>query len=157
MSHKYFVKVVQNEGGKGGKEGRVATLTEPNNPNFPPIIVQSPGEFKGPVDANGKSLAWTPEDIFIASAAVCFFTTFVSIAENSKLEYTSFSITAEGILDKVESIGEMITEITLKPVLTLKNKDSSLEKAKKILEKVENNCLIAKSMKSKIILQPEIK
>lgn len=154
-THKYSIKVVQNLGGKGGAEGRVGTLSEPTNSNFPKIKVQSPAEFKGPADGNQKSLDWTPEDLFVSSVAVCFFTTFVSIAERSNLPYKGLEIVATGKLEKVEGTGQMFTEIEENIMLTIVSEDDR-GKAQKILEKAETNCLIANSMKSKIIPHFEI-
>jgi organic hydroperoxide reductase OsmC/OhrA len=148
--HFYTVKVAQNAGGKGGAEGRVATLSEPNNSHFPKITVQSPQEFKGPKADDGKSLDWTPEDLFVSSVAVCFFTTFVAIAENSKLEYKTLEIVAKGKLEKVEGQGQIISEIEEEVLLKITD-EKDREKALRVLEKVEKGCLIANSMKSKII------
>jgi organic hydroperoxide reductase OsmC/OhrA len=149
--HHYTVKVVQKEGGKGGAEGRVAFLSEPTNPHFVTITVQSPVEFKGPAGPDQKSLYWSPEDLFVSSVAVCFFTTFVSIAENSNLKYKSLSITAIGKLEKLLDHSSLMSEIQEHVELSLETLNDQ-EKAKKIIEKTEKNCLIANSMKSKIIL-----
>jgi organic hydroperoxide reductase OsmC/OhrA len=154
--HYYVAKVEQKSGGKGGAEGRIATLSNPENPNFVQLTVQSPVEFKGPAAPDGRSINWTPEDLFVSSVAVCFFSTFVAIAERSQLEYTKFEITAKGKLEKVEGIGDMITEITEVPIVTLKN-PADHEKAIKILEKVEKNCLVGNSMKSKINVDFQIR
>ena len=146
---------VQNEGEKRGAVARVGKLTEPMNANFTPITIQSPAEFKGPAAENGKSLYWTPEDLFVASLAVCSMTTFVTIAENSNLNYKSLEISAMGRLERGENAPEMFTEIeeTFKLVLLSEN---DRNKALRILEKVDENCLIAKSMKTKIKPKYEI-
>ena len=49
----------------------------------------------------------------------------------------------------------MISEITLMPVLTISNENNK-ERAEILLQKSEDNCLIANSTKSKIIFKPEI-
>jgi uncharacterized OsmC-like protein len=153
--YNYFVKVVQNDGEKRGTTPRVGRLSEPNNPNLVPITIQSPSEFKGPAGENGKSLYWTPEDLYVASLAVCSMTTFVTIAENSNLIYHSLEIYASGRLERGEGAPEMFTEIEETFKLTLiSEKDHS--KALRVLEKVEENCLIAKSMKTKIVSKFEI-
>lgn len=153
--HYYSIKVTQNDGGKGGEQGRVGTLISSTNTNFPKITVQSPAEFKGPKDETGNTLDWTPEDLFVASAAVCLFTTFVAIAENSKLQYSSFSIVANGKLEKLPERGMVISEIEQIVYLSiLKEEDTG--KAERILQKAEKHCLIANSMKTKIILTPKI-
>ena len=156
MSHEYAITVSQVNGGKGGSEGRVGTLDAPNEPSLPVITIQSPAEFKGPADENGKSKDWTPEHLYVASAAVCYFTTFVKIAEASKLKYTGFSMKARGILDEVEGAGRMITEIHQHPTITI-DIQSQEKKAKRVLEKTAESCLIANSMKTKVIDHPVVK
>ena len=94
---------------------------------------------------------WSPEHLFTAAVNSCFMTTFLSIAENSRLEFSSFTCEASGILDQVEG-KFLMTEITLKPVLTLSN-EKDKEKAERILQKSEAVCLISNSITSKVILQ----
>lgn len=149
-THTYQVMIVQNQGGKGGSEGRVATMTDPSNSNFVAIQVQSPAEFKGPGDEKGQSKFWTPDHLFVSSVAVCFFTTFVAISERSNLRYKGLEVHAEGTLDKNAEGIEMITQITEKIHLKLEDL-ADKEKALKICEKTEKLCLIANSMKSKIV------
>ena len=49
-----------------------------------------------------------------------------------------------------------MTEVILEPVVTIKN-ESEREKAEKVLQKSEANCLISNSVKSKITMISEIK
>ena len=81
-------------------------------------------------------------------------TTFLAIAENSRLDFISFNSTATGKLEKVDNMF-MISEIELKPKVILRN-EKDRERALRIIEKSEQACLISNSMKSKIVLSPEI-
>lgn len=81
-------------------------------------------------------------------------TTFLSIAENSKLEFVNFDCKAIGKLESIEGKYQ-ISEVTLLPVLTIVN-EKDREKAERILLKSEAACLISNSVKSKIILKTEI-
>jgi len=128
------------------KEGRVGTLTEPT---LPDIEVATPPEFPG-----GVPNIWSPEHLFVASANVCLMTTFLAIAENSKLEFSSFSCEATGKLEKVDGVF-MISEIELKPKINVPD-DRAAERAGRIIEKSERACLISNSMKTAVILTPEI-
>ncbi len=38
---------------------------------------------------------WSPEHLFTASVSTCFMTTFLAVAENSKLEFKSFTCKAK--------------------------------------------------------------
>ena len=81
-------------------------------------------------------------------------TTFLAIAENSKLDFVSFDSTATGKLEKVDNT-LMISEIELKPKVVLRN-EKDKERALRIIEKSEKACLISNSIKSKIVLSPEV-
>ncbi|MDV4111484.1 osmotically inducible protein OsmC [Elizabethkingia anophelis] len=50
----------------------------------------------------------------------------------------------------------LMTEVILEPVVTIKN-ESEREKAERVLQKSEVNCLISNSVKSKITMIPQIK
>lgn len=128
------------------KDGRVGEITEPT---LPTIAVATPPEFP-----KGVPNYWSPEHLFVASANVCLMTTFLAIAENSKLEFKSFAAEAKGKLEKTDS-GFQITEIEITPKIELLNPADN-ERAKRIIEKSEAHCLISNSMKSKILLHPEI-
>jgi organic hydroperoxide reductase OsmC/OhrA len=83
-------------------------------------------------------------------------TTFLAIAENSKLEFVSFSADAKGKLEKLDGKGFMMTEITLQPKLVIKNARDA-ERASRILEKAEKHCLISNSIKTQTKLEPDIR
>lgn len=103
----------------------------------------------------GIEKVWSPEHLFTAAVNSCLMTTFLSIAENSKLEFKKFSSKAHGKLEQVEG-RYIMSEILLVPSLTILNEDDR-EKAIKVLNKSEAACLISNSVKSKIIFKPEIK
>jgi organic hydroperoxide reductase OsmC/OhrA len=81
-------------------------------------------------------------------------TTFLAIAENSRLEFKTFTCNAIGHLDQVEG-KYMMTEIDLYPSLVI-TKEEDKEKALRVLEKSEKACLISNSILSKVNLHPEI-
>lgn len=98
---------------------------------------------------------WSPEHLLTAAVSSCLMTTFLSIAENSKLEFVSFSCDAKGKLEQVEG-KFLMTEIILEPVLII-TKAEDKEKAERILHKSEAACLISNSIKSKVSMTPIIK
>ena len=127
-------------------EKRKGNLTENN---FPKIEVTTPTEFIG-----GEENVWTPEHLFVASANVCLMTTFLSIAENSKLDFISYNSQGKGMLEKADH-GFMITEIELFPNIVV-SQEKDIARAERIIQKAEHHCLISNSIKSKIILTPKI-
>ena len=118
-------------------------------PHLPDLEVDAPPEFKG------HEGAWTPEHLFVAAVNSCFMTTFLAIAENSKLEFVSFSADAKGKLEKLEGQGFIMTEVVLRPKLLVSHA-RDLERAGRILEKAEKNCLISNSIKTETRLESKV-
>lgn len=97
---------------------------------------------------------WSPEHMFTAAACSCLMTTFVAIAQNSKLEYTAFSCKGKGKLERVDG-KYLMTEIILEPSVKV-YQEKDVERAARIIEKSEKACLITNSMRSKVTLHPTI-
>jgi peroxiredoxin-like protein len=110
------------------------------------IAVSAPPEFSG--DAG----LWTPEHLLVAATASCLMTTFLAIAEISKLTVISFESRAFARLEKVPEEGYRFTEITLTPEIAVAAEDQ--EKAQKILAKAEKNCFISKSLRATVQVEP---
>ncbi len=118
-------------------------------PGLPTLEVATPPEFKG------HAGIWSPEHLYVASVNACFMTTFLVIAELSKLEFVSFTCSARGKLEKEGGSLYRITDILLRPKLALSH-DRDRERATRILEKAEKNCLISNSINTTVRLEPEI-
>ncbi len=114
------------------------------------IEVATPPEFP-----KGMAGIWSPEHLFIAAINSCLMTTFLSIAENSRLEFSNFESKAIGKLELVDG-KYMMSEVTLLPIVTISDEQHK-EKTERVLQKSEANCLISNSIKSTIIFKPEIK
>lgn len=82
-------------------------------------------------------------------------TTFLAIAENSKLEFSNFSCKSKGKLEQVDG-KFLMTEIILEPSVTIAD-EKDRERAERVLQKSESACLVSNSIKSKIIMIPSIK
>ncbi|MCB9186471.1 MAG: OsmC family protein [Flavobacteriales bacterium] len=129
------------------KEGRIGEMTSPELPTK--IDVATPPEFD-----KGVAGIWSPEHLYTASVLSCYMTTFLAIAEYSKLEFNSFDCSAEGILEKVDG-KFLMTEITLKPVLVIED-DAKKDRALRIMEKSEKACLISNSIKTTVHLDAKV-
>lgn len=140
MPHQYNVNVKWNE-------GRVGELISPELNTK--IEVATPPQFPKGVEG-----IWSPEHLFTAAVNSCFMTTFLSIAENSNLEFKEFSCNATGLLDQVEG-KFLMTEVILNPTLVIV-KEEDKEKALRVLEKSEKACLISHSINSKVTLNSTV-
>ena len=114
------------------------------------IEVATPPEFP-----KGIPGIWSPEHLFTAAVSSCLMTTFLSIADNSKLEFVSFSCNSKGKLEQVDG-KFMMSEIMLEPTVTI-TAEKDRERAERILQKSEAACLISNSVKSKVTMTPIIK
>jgi organic hydroperoxide reductase OsmC/OhrA len=113
------------------------------------IEVATPPQFP-----KGIPGIWSPEHLFTASVASCFMTTFLSIAENSKLKFGYFTCHAKGKLESVNGKLEM-TEVQLFPEVSVLNEDER-SRAQRVLEKTEHACLISNSIRSKVLAVPTV-
>ena len=113
------------------------------------IEVATPPEFP-----KGMEKIWSPEHLLVAAVNSCLMTTFLAIAENSRLEFVTFDSNAIGKLEIVDG-KYMISEVELMPVVVISN-EADKEKAERVLVKSEKACLISNSVKSTIVFKPII-
>ena len=113
------------------------------------IEVATPPEFD-----KGIPNIWSPEHLFTAAVSGCLMTTFLAIAEYSKLEFVSFKCGSKGILEKVDG-KFVISEVLLFPEVVITD-ESKRERTERILEKSEKACLISISINSKITMETKI-
>lgn len=138
LPHRYEVRIA------GGPLGR-ATLA---SPGVPDLGTAAPTDFGGPGDA------WSPEQLLLAAVDACFLLTFRAIAQASKIEFTSLTADAEGVVDRGDR-GMRFTEIVLRPRLTIPV-GADPTRVRWALEKAEKTCLVSASLSTPIRLEPEI-
>ncbi|WP_445664312.1 OsmC family protein [Fodinibius sp. AD559] len=129
------------------KEGRIGMLSSPELEEK--FEVATPPQFDGGVEG-----IWSPEHLFVSSASSCFMTTFTAIAEYSKLNFEDLKVQATGKLDKVDG-KFVVSEIILKPELSIAD-EKFVDKARRIMEKAEEACLITRSIKSEVHFDPKV-
>ena len=115
---------------------------------LPVLKSASPAEFGGPGDR------WSPETLLVAAVADCFALTFRAIAAMSQLPWTSLTCEAVGSLDRVERVTRF-TEVTVHARLQIAD-GADEAKARRLLEKAEQSCLISNSLKATVHLQAEV-
>ncbi|MBS1615116.1 MAG: OsmC family protein [Bacteroidetes bacterium] len=140
IEHKYQVALEWNDARKGILSSDVL---------HDKIEVATPPEFP-----QGMPGIWSPEHLLVAAASSCLMTTFLAIAEHSKLNFHSFQVQAEGKLEEVEG-KLMISEILLLPRVEITH-ELDREKAERILRKSEANCLISRSLNARVHMQTQV-
>ncbi|WP_266367293.1 OsmC family protein [Tellurirhabdus rosea] len=111
------------------------------------LEVATPPEFP-----KGMPGIWSPEHLLVAAVSSCLMTTFLAIAENSKLAFEQFDCRAVGTLETVEGRW-MVSEVRLFPTVVVAH-PNDLEKAGRVLAKAEKACLISNSVRSQITMNP---
>ena len=119
------------------------------SPGLAKIVSAPPAEFGGPGDL------WSPETLLVAAVADCFLLTFRAIARASKLDWVSLSCEVDGVLDRIDKVTQF-TEFKLRVVLDAPHGTDEL-KAKRLLEKAEQGCLITNSLTAKSHLDIEVR
>jgi peroxiredoxin-like protein len=115
---------------------------------IPDLRAAAPSDFDGPGDA------WSPEHLLIAAVESCFLLTLRGVARASKVEFLNLEMSATGIVNRENGVTHF-TEIVLRPRLTLAP-GTDRERALRILEKSEKNCLVAASLSTPVRIEPEI-
>jgi peroxiredoxin-like protein len=140
QEHYYDVTVEWSEGRRGTVTSEVLKTV---------IEVATPPQF-----AKGIEGIWSPEHLFVAAVNSCLMTTFLAIAENSKLDYSVFTSKAVGKLEVVEG-RYLISEVKLMPTVVVSNEEDR-DKAVRVLHKSEAACLISNSINAHVILEPTV-
>jgi organic hydroperoxide reductase OsmC/OhrA len=124
-------------------------LVELTSPGLARLQSASPAEFGGPGDQ------WSPETLLVASVADCFVLTFKAIARASKFEWTRVSCDVEGVLERPEKVTQFV-EFRVRAVLDVPA-GADEARARRLLEKAEENCLVTNSLKAHPTLDIEVR
>ena len=113
-------------------------------------IIESapPKEFDGPGNQ------WSPEGLLTAAVADCFILSFRAIAAASKFTWVSLESRTAGTLDRIDGKMRFTRFDTHAKLLVAEGAD--VERAKKLLEKAEQSCLVANSLSSERHLTVEV-
>ena len=129
-------------------EGSNAGFIAVESPQLPAIETAAPPEFDGPRGV------WSPETLLCASAADCFILTFRAVARAARLEWTKLECRVEGVLDRVERVSRFTKFNTFARLSVPEGTDAT--KARQLLERAEQGCLIANSLLGDRSIETEI-
>lgn len=114
-----------------------ATLTL-QTAGAPPLATTLPSQFDGPGDE------WSPETLFVAAIADCYFFTLRGIAAKSNLVWTEVEIEASGTLERIDNVSRF-TEVTLRVRLEIPP-GTREELARRVATRAEETCLVTRSL-----------
>ncbi len=116
--------------------------------------------FSAPPDAHGHAGVFTPEDGFVAAANTCVMMMFIWAAERFKLKLLAYECRTEGTklieLDRTE----IFTRLHFHPVIRVATGDESKSvveaRVRRALQAAQKYSLVANSVKSEVVVEPEI-
>lgn len=116
---------------------------------LPALEVAPPPAFAGPEGV------WSPEHLLVLAAASCWLTTFLAMAERSKIALHSVVADAEGTVERRADRRFDIPSIVLRPLVTIDH-EQDRERTRRLIEKAEATCLVGNSILAEIALEPVI-
>lgn len=117
--------------------------------------------FSAPPEAHGHAGVLTPEDAFVAAVNTCVMMMFIWSAERFRLDLVSYECRAEGTKRIELDRTEVFTLVVLRPQIAVRSdftgQEGTLGRVRRALESAVKYSLVANSIKSKLVLEPEIK
>jgi organic hydroperoxide reductase OsmC/OhrA len=139
LPHRYAVQA----------RGPVTGELQVDSSGLPELRAAAPAEFDGPGDR------WSPETLVVAAVASCLILTFRSVATASRFEWISLDCSVVGTLDKADD-GRRFTLFEIRAEIGLAD-PSTEERARRLLEKAEDLCLVSNSLKAERRLEVVVK
>jgi len=117
-------------------------------------------DFSAPPDAQGHAGVLTPEDAFVAAANTCIMMMFIWATERFKLKLLSYDCRAEGTKLIAFDRTELYTHLRFWPVIRISAAGEPREvmyaRTERALKAAQKYSLVANSVKSEIIIEPQI-
>jgi organic hydroperoxide reductase OsmC/OhrA len=118
------------------------------SPEKPIIHVACPPEW------GGHAGIWSPEDLFVGSLELCTMTTFLWLLDRNNLTIQSYKSHAVGTAKMVDN-SFIFSEILIEPHVEISDENQK-EKIEQLFDEARKWCLITKSVKSDVIIKPEV-
>ena len=110
--------------------------------------------FSAPAALQGESGVLTPEDAFVGSLNTCFMLMFIWAVERLKIDLASYACEAVGEVKEFLDRTSTFSRVTLRPRIEARScEEGDVERALRLAEKYS---LIWQSIRSEVVLEPEI-
>jgi len=136
-------------------------------PKYFPVRLEWTGGRSGNLTVEGKADIKTgsplgdpefkyhsPEDLFVASATVCYMNGFVNFCDKMRISFKSFECDSVGLLEKVDRSFE-ITKIEMTAKVVIESEDLR-QKIDRAVELAAKYCFVGNSMKCPITHNTEV-
>jgi organic hydroperoxide reductase OsmC/OhrA len=119
-----------------------------SSPALPDLTTAPPPEFDGPGGV------WSPETLLVAAIADCFILTFRGVSRAAKFEWSKLECSVEGVLERADGVTQFTRYVTKAKLTVAAGADRA--KATQLLERAEQVCLVANSLKGTRAIEVEI-
>lgn len=111
--------------------------------------------FSAPAALHGQPDVITPEDAFVGALNMCYMLMFIWSVERMKINLISYECEAEGFVEELLDRTSVFKKIVLRPKIRVRDcQQTVVDRALKLAEKFS---LVAQSIKSEIVIEPEIR
>lgn len=104
----------------------------------------------------GDGSKYNPEDFLLASLSSCHMLWYLHLCADAGVIVVDYVDHATGVLTVISGPGSKFTEVTLNPVVTVKDA-SMIEEANQLHDKANEFCFIANSLNFKVAHRPQCK
>ena len=111
--------------------------------------------FSAPPALYGHPNMMTPEDAYLMAINTCIHMMVLWAMKRFKLDLVSFECTAEGEVDEYIDKTSWFKKVVLHPMIVVRG--SSENTVKRALQMARKYSTIAESVKSEVVIEPEIK
>jgi organic hydroperoxide reductase OsmC/OhrA len=146
--HPYSIKSSWTGNTKVGYESYDRTHTISAAPAGPSLTLSSDPAFRGNADL------LNPEQLLVAAASSCQLLSFLAVASRARIEVLEYEDAAEGEMPE-DDPPVRITRIHLHPRIVV-GPGVTRERVEHLVEVAHNECYIANSLKTDIIVSPHV-
>lgn len=107
-----------------------------------------------PVQFGGTEGVWSPEELLVASALECLWTTFEAYARHDALLVQRWASSGTAVLEKGQPV-PAFSSITLHVELAVSAPD--VDRARRLLETAEQRCIISNALKVPVVLDANVR
>lgn len=125
---------------------RAAELKADGHPDLP---VSSAPSF------NGDPARWNPEELFGGALATCHMLTFLALAQRARIEVKAYEGASEVRMAPLQGNILHLPEVVLRPVIRVAA-GTSMAKVIELFEKAHKYCIVANSIRSKVVMEPRV-
>ena len=111
----------------------------------PPLLGSSDPAFRG------DPSRYNPEELLVSALAQCHMLWFLHLAIDAKLVVDRYVDEAVGMLERT-----WVSKVTLRPRVTFSGRRPSDAEHRALHHKAHEKCFIANSVKSEVLIEPQI-